>query len=79
MAARSIVPRLSGRAWVVATCVFAGLFTVAVVVAGAFYDVSWDGNATYQQAVLKLASGWNPMTYAPPLPPSVGADFWGQV
>ena len=56
-----------------------GFFLVAVVVAGAFYDVSWDGNATYQQAVLKLASGWNPMTYAPPLPPSVGADFWSQV
>lgn len=78
-AARALVPGSSGKAWAVAACVFAGLFAVSVVVAGAFYDVSWDGNGTYQQAVLKLASGWNPMASAPPLPPSVGADFWSQV
>jgi len=44
----------------VAVCA-AGIVISAVLVSGAFYDVSWDGNTAHQVAVAELASGWNPM------------------
>ena len=31
----------------------------------AFYDVSWDGQAYHQEAVLALADGWNPLWQGP--------------
>ena len=33
----------------------------AMVIAGVFYDLSWDGQAIHQEAVLQLAGGWNPV------------------
>lgn len=40
------------------------LFTIflAVLLAGAFFDVSWDGPAYHQDAVISLANGWNPLS-----------------
>ena len=35
--------------------------TIAYFLATAFFDGSWDGIAYHQEAVLQLASGWNPL------------------
>lgn len=40
---------------------FVALHVSAYVIAGAFYDASWDGLAYQQDAVLRLAAGWNPL------------------
>jgi hypothetical protein len=38
----------------------AGVFWLAVSLAGAFYDVSYDGQGYHMEAVMKLHDGWNP-------------------
>jgi hypothetical protein len=38
-----------------------GLTVLAVGVASAFYDLSWDGQWYHQVAIYRLAEGWNPL------------------
>jgi hypothetical protein len=51
---------LAGRRWPVALG-FLGVLGGSLLVAALFYDVSWDGQAYHQEAVLALAQGWNPL------------------
>jgi hypothetical protein len=46
---------------------------VAPRVTGWFYDLSWDGRAYHQEAVLRLAEGWNPVRA--PSGSGMGADL----
>lgn len=39
----------------------AGIVVSALLLSGAFFDVSWDGNTAHQVAVAELESGWNPI------------------
>jgi hypothetical protein len=47
---------------------------VFLLISGAFFDLSWDGQSYHQVAVIELARGWNPL-YDPPLPPVVPSVF----
>lgn len=58
--------RVGLRAAVIATLVAVVVAAVALPLAGAVYDVSWDGQAYQQSGVLAIAEGWNP--FGPPLP-----------
>ncbi|MBD2864292.1 hypothetical protein [Paenibacillus oceani] len=40
-------------------------FAVSFAVAGAFFDLSYDGQAYHQEAIIHLANGWNPVYDAP--------------
>lgn len=40
-------------------------FVLSFVVAGAFFDLSYDGQAYHQEAIIHLANGWNPVYDAP--------------
>ena len=79
IAAAGICPDSPRRAWAIGSGIAAIAAALSILLAGVLYDVSWDGNATYQQAVVKLASGWNPMAHMSALPSTVGADYWIQV
>jgi hypothetical protein len=35
-------------------------------ISGKFYDISWDGQAYHQEAIIQLAGGWNPFYDASP-------------
>lgn len=40
---------------------------VSFFVAGSFYDISYDGQTYHQEAIIKLAEGWNPFyNHSPP-------------
>lgn len=51
----------SWRAVALPAITFVVLHVSAYVIAGAFYDASWDGLAYQQEAVLRMAAGWNPL------------------
>lgn len=36
------------------------MFLISVYVSGRFYDLSYDGQAYHQEAIIQLANGWNP-------------------
>jgi hypothetical protein len=44
----------------------AALFFIFLAVSGNYYDLSYDGQAYHQEAILRLAQGWNPF-YDKPL------------
>jgi hypothetical protein len=46
--------------WLVPAGAFA-IVVLAVLLAGAFYDMSWDGLWYHQTAVYQMAHGWNPL------------------
>jgi hypothetical protein len=48
--------------WAVAAAT-AAVIGGALVAAALFYDVSWDGQAYHQEAVLAFAEGWNPLRH----------------
>lgn len=49
---------LSAIIWIVSTLIV--FILVCLYVAAAFYDISWDGMAYHQEAIIHLAEGWNP-------------------
>ncbi len=50
-----------------------GIVTVvsATLIAGAFFDLSWDGQFYHQEAVLQIDEGWNPVH-----DPAAGSMVW---
>lgn len=40
--------------------VLAIVFAASLYISGKFYDLSWDGQAYHQEAVVQIARGWNP-------------------
>lgn len=71
-AARALVPRRPRTAWVVVTVALLAAVASSALVAGAFFDRSWDGNTAHQPAVVLLAQGWDPLTHAHDISQSVG-------
>ncbi len=51
------------------------LVLLSILVSAYFYDVSYDGQAYHQEAVIQLANGWNPY-WDDPLPESVNQAIW---
>jgi hypothetical protein len=47
--------------------VLVAIFLLGIYVSGKIYDLSWDGQAYHQEAIIQLANGWNPF-HDPPLP-----------
>lgn len=41
------------------------IFLACIYAAGCLYDLSWDGQAYHQEAVIQLRNGWNPFHDAP--------------
>lgn len=57
-----------GRRWLAlfGTLAFlAAVFLLGIYVCGKYYDLSWDGQAYHQEAIIQLANGWNPLRDAP--------------
>ncbi len=40
--------------------VFVALVWATLILASAFFDISWDGQAYHQEAIIQLTKGWNP-------------------
>ncbi len=64
------------RRWFV-ICLLIVLFSSILVglVAGYYFDLSWDGRDYQQRAVFKLASGWNPV-YTVLQPDDIYKNAW---
>jgi len=52
---------LAGRQRLVVAAMTLGVVVVSVLLAAAFFDLSWDGQWYHQTAVYKMAEGWNPV------------------
>ncbi|NHN31944.1 hypothetical protein [Paenibacillus agricola] len=63
------------RYWGVALAASALLFVVCFWISGSFYDLSYDGQAYHQEAVIYLADGWNPV-YDEALSVPTGHSLW---
>ncbi len=51
--------------------VLAAIFLLGISVSGKVFDLSWDGQAYHQEAIIQLANGWNPF-HDQPLPMASG-------
>ncbi|OXM82841.1 hypothetical protein [Paenibacillus rigui] len=51
------------------------LFVCCFLISSYFYDVSYDGQAYHQEAIIQLAEGWNPV-YDAPLSMPTGNSIW---
>jgi hypothetical protein len=57
-----------GRRWLALSGVLAFLAAISLLgiyVCGKYYDLSWDGQAYHQEAIIQLANGWNPLRDQP--------------
>src|SRR5690348_16304299 len=45
--------------------IFIGVVLLAIWISGQIYDVSYDGQAYQQEAIIQLKNGWNPVYDAP--------------
>ncbi len=50
------------------------IIVVSILIAGSFYDVSYDGQAYHQETLIQLKNGWNP--YFQTLPTSVNQSLY---
>jgi hypothetical protein len=64
-----LVARASSRRWVWISAAVLVASLAGALACNWFYDLSWDGQAYHQEAVLRIAAGWNPIWGAP-----LGAD-----
>jgi hypothetical protein len=67
---------LPGRRWLALIgilAVLAAVFLLGIYVSGKIYDLSWDGQAYHQEAIIQLANGWNPF-HDQPLP--IASGIW---
>lgn len=53
---------LAGRPVLYPIGIAAGVIALGLLLAGSFYDLSWDGLWYHQTAVFQMADGWNPLT-----------------
>lgn len=52
-----------------------GIVGLSILIAGSFYDTSWDGQRYHLESVCRLKEGWNPChTFLPPAPGA--GDQW---
>lgn len=51
------------------------IFAVSLLVSAYFYDLSYDGQAYHQEAIILLSNGWNPVYDAPVSMPT-GNSIW---
>lgn len=51
------------------------IFGIFIVVSIYFFDLSWDGQAYHQEAIIRLTEGWNPI-YDAPLSNDFISNFW---
>jgi|SRR5579883_296840 len=47
---------------------------ISIIISSLFYDMSWDGQAYHQEAILKLQGGWNP--FWEKLPETEASAIW---
>lgn len=64
-AAAGAPPRQGVRITLRAIALVVAITAAALALGACFYDVSWDGQAYHQPAVLALAQGWNPLHDGP--------------
>jgi hypothetical protein len=65
-----------GRRWLALIgilAVLAAIFLLGISVSGKVFDLSWDGQAYHQEAIIQLANGWNPL-HDQPLP--IASGIW---
>jgi hypothetical protein len=75
LAAARLDPDWGTPLFLVSIGISAAIFAASFLIAGYFYDLSYDGQAYHQEAVIFLAQGWNPV-YDPPLEVPTGHALW---
>ncbi len=63
-------PKVHLRRFGTACAGFAGILLLSVAGSERVYDCSWDGQAYHQEAVIRLAEGWNPFRQVCPSQPN---------
>jgi hypothetical protein len=53
--------KIDQKLWWIATVISVLILVVSILLAGFYFDLSWDGQAYHQAAVYNLAGKWNPM------------------
>ncbi|MBW4524939.1 MAG: hypothetical protein KME18_07040 [Phormidium tanganyikae FI6-MK23] len=66
--------RNSTRSQIVVLAIALGVIGLSLLISGAFYDLSWDGQTYHQEAILQLGAGWNP--FCQTLADSVEHSVW---
>lgn len=63
------------KSLLISTGLFLSIFILSLLISWKFYDLSWDGQAYQQEAIIQLKQGWNPFLDSP-LSDNVNRAIW---
>lgn len=56
-----LMKKLNLKQFILVQGIVLALLIISFLIAGQFYDVSWDGMGYHQNAIIELSKGWNPI------------------
>ncbi|SDO48933.1 hypothetical protein SAMN04487897_11549 [Paenibacillus sp. yr247] len=75
IASKKLVEQLQVKVFAISVGLSALLFICGFILCGYFYDLSYDGQAYHQEAIIHLAEGWNPI-YDKEISQPTGNSMW---